>query len=286
MRSKIVFILILFAFIGCQYLPKVKKEDSREGKVIARVYDNFLYDQDVFDVLPSDLSTSDSIVFVKSFIDSWARKKLLLRQAEINLVENSEKFDKQVADYHAALYINSYKESLVLNKLNTEVTQEQIAEYYANNRDNFKLNEELIQLRFIHTDSGRADKKELVKTFRSKSNEDISDLQLRALEFKSFNFNDSIWVKYNEVIQKIKGLEKWDKSKILKKSSFIQKEDSLGLYLVTVKDVLSRNQIAPMSYVSPTIRQVILQKRKLELLREIEVDLLKDAVKNQYFEEY
>ena len=148
------------------------------------------------------------------------------------------------------------------------------------------MNEELIQLRFIHTDSGRSDKKDLIKAFRSTSEEDISDLQLRALEFKSFNFNDSIWVKYTEVIQKIKGLDKLGKSKILKKSNFIQKEDSLGLYLVIVKDILNRNQIAPMSYISPTIRQIILQKRKLELLREIEVDLLKDAVKNQYFEEY
>lgn len=286
MRNKIVYILILFSFFGCQYLPKVKKGQIREGKVIARVYENFLYDKDIIDVLPSDLSTSDSIVFVKSYIDSWARKKLLLRQAEINLVENSEKFDKQVADYHAALYINSYKESLILNKLDTEVTGEQIEEYYSENRDNFKLNEELVQLRFIHTDSGRTDKKDLIKIFRSKSEDDINDLQLRALEFKSFNFNDSIWVKYNEVIQKIKGLEKWDKSRVLKKSNFIQKEDSLGLYLVTVKDILNRNQIAPMSYISPTIRQIILQKRKLELLREIEVDLLKDAVKNQYFEEY
>lgn len=286
MRIKIIYILILFSFFGCQFVPKVKKDEIRKGKVIARVYESFLYDKDVLDFMPSDLSTSDSIVFVKSYINSWAKKQLLLRQAEINLVENSEKFDKQVANYHEALYINSYKESLVLSKLNTEITAEQIDVYYASNLENFKLNEELVQLRFIHTDSGRMDKKDLIKTFRSKSEEDISDLQLRALEFKSFNFNDSIWVKYNEVIQKIKGFEEWDKSKILKKSNFIQKEDSLGLYLITIKDILKRNDIAPKSYVSPTIRQVILQKRKLELLRKIEVDLLKDAVKNQYFEEY
>jgi hypothetical protein len=286
MRNNIFFILVLFFLLGCEYLPKVKKDEIHEGNVIARVYDSFLYDTDIGDVIYSDLSATDSIVFVKSYINSWARKQLLLRQAEINLVDNSEMFDKQVADYHTALYINSYKESLVLAKLNTAVTEGQIAEYYAANRDNFKLNEELIQLRFIHTDSGRSDKKDLIKSFKSTSQEDINSLQLRALEFKSFNFNDSIWVKYTEVIQKIKGLEKWHKTKALKKINFIEKEDSLGLYLVTVKDILKRNQIAPLSYVSPTIKQVILQKRKLELLREIEVDLLKDAVKNQYFEEY
>ena len=55
---------------------------------------------------------------------------------------------------------------------------------------------------------------------------------------------------------------------------------------MTVKEVLKRNDIAPMSYITPTIKQIILQKRKLELLRKIEVDLLNDAIKKQYFEEY
>ena len=286
MRSSVVYILLFVLLISCNYIPNVKKENSENEKVVARVYSNFLYEKDLQEIIPSDLTEIDSVQLVKTIINSWARQQLLLHHAEINLNDKSKEFNKLVVDYHSALYINAYKELLVLDKLNLEVTDSEVEKYYTINHNNFKLNEELLQLRFIHADSGRSDKKELIKLFRSKARKDIDSLQLRALEFKSFNFNDSIWVKYTEVLQKIEGLNKLNKNRILKKSSFIQKEDSLGLYLVLVKNVLRRNEIAPLSYVSPTIKQIILQKRKLELLRGIEVDLLNDAIKNQYFEEY
>jgi len=76
------------------------------------------------------------------------------------------------------------------------------------------------------------------------------------------------------------------KSQFLKKGYFIQKEDSLSLYLVAVKDVLNRNEIAPKSYISPTIKQMILHQRKLLLLRNIEETLIDDARKKQEFEIY
>ena len=122
--------------------------------------------------------------------------------------------------------------------------------------------------------------------FKSKKNEDIEELESMQLEFISYNFNDSIWVNYNEVFNKIDVLKDVPKNVVLKKLKFIQKEDSLGLYLITVKDVLLRNDIAPISYITPTIKQIILQKRKLELSRKIEIDLLNDAIKNENFEKY
>jgi hypothetical protein len=73
---------------------------------------------------------------------------------------------------------------------------------------------------------------------------------------------------------------------MLKKTKFIQKQDSLGLYLVAVKDVLLRNNIAPLSYIKPTIKQMILHKRKIELIRDIEKIIVKDATQNKNFKTY
>ena len=75
----------------------------------------------------------------------------------------------------------------------------------------------------------------------------------------------------------------FSKEKMLKKTKFIQKQDSLGLYLVIVKDVLLRNQIAPLSYIEPTIKQMILHQRKLQLIRDIEKIIVKDAIQNKNF---
>lgn len=286
MRVIFSYICVLFLISSCDYFPTVKKVEGDKGRRLAKVYEKVLYESDLGKQLPSGLSEVDSVIFAKSYIDSWAKDQLLLHQAEFNLTDKSIEFENLVKDYRSTLYINAYKEALVLNKLDTAITRVQIENYYSKNQNNFKLNEELVRLKFIHTDSGRNDRKELVKLFNSEKKEDINELFLRGLEFKSFNLNDSIWIKYNDMISKIEGLKNMKKNKILKKSNFIQKEDSLGLYLVTVKEVLKRNDIAPISYITPTIKQIILQKRKLELLRKIEVDLLNDAIKKQYFEEY
>ena len=74
--------------------------------------------------------------------------------------------------------------------------------------------------------------------------------------------------------------------KNIKKEQYIQKEDSLGVYLLAVKDLRQRNEIAPLNYVIPTIKQMILHKRKLELMNEIEKTIMVDAINNKQFEQY
>ena len=91
--------------------------------------------------------------------------------------------------------------------------------------------------------------------------------------------NDSVWTPLENVLLKMP----FSRGNLLKNSNFFQKEDSLGLYLVTVKDVLLRNQIAPLSYIEPTIRQMILHQRKLQLIRDIEKIIVKDAIQNKNF---
>ncbi|MFT7497462.1 MAG: hypothetical protein ACI8QP_000038 [Porticoccaceae bacterium] len=266
-------------------MPTIKEKIS-ETPPIARVNDIFLFKEDVQDLFKLNVSEQDSILIIKNYIDSWAKQQLLLYQAEINLEIESLGFEKLVEDYRSTLYINAYKEALVSNKLDTIVSDAQVKQFYLSSYENFKLNEELVQLKYIHFNNNRSDEKKLIKLFKSKNNEDIEELESMQLEFISYNFNDSIWVKYNEVFNKINVLKDVPKNVVLKKLKFIQKEDSLGLYLITVKDVLLRNDTAPISYITPTIKQIILQKRKLELSRKIEIDLLNDAIKNENFEKY
>jgi hypothetical protein len=110
----------------------------------------------------------------------------------------------------------------------------------------------------------------------------LEELEKQELSFKFHQFNDSIWTQLDKVLLKLP----FSKDKLLKKSKFIQKQDSIGLYLATIKDVLPRNSIAPISYITSTIKQMILHKRKIELLRDIEKIIVKDATQNNNFKIY
>jgi LysM repeat protein len=105
-------------------------------------------------------------------------------------------------------------------------------------------------------------------------------------KLKSYNFNDSTWIRFADIQQKLPILKKTERASSFPKSTIIQKQDSLGIYLIKIEDLLTINDIAPINYVSSNIKQMILHKRKQELLKKIEETLVTDAIKNKQFEEF
>ena len=110
-------------------------------------------------------------------------------------------------------------------------------------------------------------------------NEDKRYLDSISVQFKSYSLNDSLWIQTSQIVNKISAVNSENKKELLKKSNFIQLKDSLDLYLVQIKDVLFQNDIAPLDYVKPTIDQIIINKRKLELIKSLKQILPKMLLK-------
>ena len=72
----------------------------------------------------------------------------------------------------------------------------------------------------------------------------------------------------------------------LNNTLFFEMQDSTGVYLTKVVEVLKPNEKAPLSYIEPTIRQVLLNRRKMQYLRSLETDLMDEAVRQKEFEIY
>jgi len=273
------YILVCILFISCDFLG-LQKKDIPVRKPIASVHNNNLYTEDIKLLIPKNIEKNDSLVFTRSIINSWAVKQLLLKKAEDNNTQNdNSEINNLVKDYRQALLINGYKERLIKQQLDTLIEQQEIIDYYKLNSKNFRLNEELIKTRYLHFSNDLIDRKEVVKSFKKGTIEDLEELEIKQLTFKQMMLNDSVWTPLENILLKIP----FSRINLLKKTKLLQKEDSLGLYLVTIKDVLLRNQIAPLSYIKPTIKQMILHQRKLQLIRDIEKIIVKDAIQNKIF---
>ena len=285
MFKRIVFFIIIGIFASsCKYLS-LKEEEKRE--FIAKAHDKLLYKDQLVEDFPVNLPKGDSVLFVNNYINEWAKKQLLLKKAETNLEESSEKYERLVREYREDLFINSYKEAIVSQELDTIITEDQINSYYEENNKNFKLNEALVKLKYISFGNDVINKEELVTLFKSKKKTDLDSLLTKKLEFNNSYLNDSAWVRLSDVYKKIPFLKIKDKEgKQIKPNNFIEEQDSLKVDLVYIREILERNNLAPISYIKPTVKQIILQKRKLELLKEIEETLLEDARKNKQFEIY
>jgi hypothetical protein len=274
--------LCVFLLTSCDYLLVQEKEDNT-SEIVAIVDTDKLFKEDLKNVLPRNISKEDSLIIVKSFIQDWAVNKLLLKGAANNNTSASlRNINKLVQDYKESLLINNYKEELIKQQLDTVISNDEVEQYYLVNNENFKLNEVLVKSKYLYFNYTINDQKEIVKLFKSDKINDAEELERQQLSFKIYQLNDSIWTELDKVLLKLP----FSKENLLKKSKFIQKQDSLGLYLMAIKDVLNRNDIAPLSYIKSTIKEMILHKRKIELIREIEKIIVKDATKNNNFKIY
>ena len=275
-NSLLTYLILLITLISCE-------QETPDQNAVARVNDKYLSQEDLAEAMPKDLVGKDSLLYRNNYIKIWATKELLLEKARINVEDDNGEIEALILDYRKELLIDRYKKALLQQELDTVITETDINDYYEANKNVYKLNEDLVQLKYIHFNKDMADKKVLVDLFKSDDQEDLDELVERELEFYSFSFNDSIWVAYRDVEKKLTFLKD---EKNIKKKQYIQKEDSLGVYLLAVKDLRQRNEIAPLNYVVPTIRQMILHKRKLELMNEIEKTIMVDAINNKQFEQY
>lgn len=252
---------------------------------IARVNDNYLYHSDIKDLIVEGMSKDDSTLVVSNYINRWATQQLLMDGALLNISPNKqEEYNKLIEQYKNDLYTKAYLEALVNKNLDAKVTPEQAKIYYDKNTEAFKLNEELVKFRYIYLDKNRQDLSDITKKMKRFNTEDKRYLDSISIQFKAYSLNDSIWVKTSQMLNKIPMLAQEDKSKLLKKSNFIQRNDSIGLYLMQINDVLERNDTAPLEFVRPTIDQIVINNRKLQLIKQLQTDITKDAIKNKQFE--
>ena len=268
--------------ISCVYF---KETDDRVP--IARVNNSYLYEEDIKDLIPEGTSVEDSIMIVNGFINRWATQRLLIEGALLNLPENNqEEFNRLVTQYKNDLFTKAYLDALVNKNINTTVNMNQAKEVYENNLETFKLNEDLVKLRYLSLPQNALNKTDIEKRFKRYDQKDKRFLDSISVQFKSYSLNDSIWVKVSQVVEKIPVINADNKKELLKKSNFLQLKDSLDLYLMQINDVLFQNDYAPLEYVKPTIDQIVINKRKLELIKQLEKDITKDAIKNNQFEIY
>lgn len=280
--QKIVVIAFLFTFISCDYFKK-----PHEPEAIARVGDDFLYKEDILNLVPKGTSETDSLAIVKAFIDRWATQRLLLNAAEVNLSDDKlEEFNQLINQYKTDLFTKAYLEELVIRKIDTTVTDAQINEYYEKYKQFFKNGSELVKLRYINLVKENPKFEKIKAKFTSFTKKDKKELTDMAIQFKSYAFNDSVWVDINQVYEKLPFINMDNKQQYIEDGINYQYPDSTTIWLVKVSQVLPKDSPTPLQFIKPTIRQVIINNRKLELVKTIEKEITDDAIKDKKFEVY
>ncbi|MCA0132352.1 peptidyl-prolyl cis-trans isomerase [Winogradskyella alexanderae] len=278
-----LYILVLSSFLfSCEFF-KLKQEEE----AIARVNDVYLYKNDIKNLVPDGASTADSTLIVNQYINRWASQILLMEGALVNLNETKqEDFTKLVEQYKIDLFTKAYLDALVKKNIDTIVARDEAEIFYEANKESFKLNDDILQLRYVSLPQNPINLDTITMRFKRFNNDDKRYLDSISVQFKAYSLNDSLWVKYSQVVEKVSVVTFENKNQLLKKSNFIELKDSLNLYLMHVNDVKTQYEYAPLEYVNESIKQIVINKRKLELIKQLENEITKDAIRNKQFETY
>ncbi len=260
--------------------------EKKDG-AIARVGDNYLYVKDIQDLIDEETSPEDSIQIVTNYVNRWASKYILMEAADKNIGGDSKvELDKLVEQYKMDLYTNLYLEKLVAKSLDTTVAEEEIKNLYNDTKDYFRLNSKLVKLRFLVLQQDHP-KYELIRSkFLSFSKKDKVYLESIGIQLKQFALNDDVWVEANTLYKKFPFLTPENAAEYLISGKTTQSKDSLYTYLIKVNQVLDKGEISPFEYQKNTIKDIILNKRKLELVKQFEKEITDNAIKNEKFEIY
>ena len=269
--NKILILISVLLFFSCN-----KTDDEINKKPVAKVFDKVLYAEDLQGTVQDGISPEDSVVIIKRKIEIWVRKQLMLNKAELNLSNEQKAINQIVEDYRASLLIDKYKQEFLKQKLDTVITDSETEAYYTSYPESFKNDREIVKAVYykIPKDS------EYLGAFRrlffsaGDSLELIEFMKNNKLFYQDFNNG---WVPFSEILSMFP--TKISKPElILKTTKKLQSKDNLFFYFVDIKSYKLIGDAKPIELVKPQIKVILYNKRKTELINELENNIYQNAV--------
>lgn len=275
-----LFLVMAIAFTGCS------GEKLPEEKVVAQVGEIKLLQKDLAEIIPKSVSAEDSAVIAEDYIKKWIKQELIIQKANENLTPEQKDVTKEVLEYRNSLIIYKYKNELMRQRMDTTVTKEQVEQYYFLNPDNFNLSQNIVKAIYIKIPLDAANPKLLKEMADNTSGEGLAELRDYCIRYaKGFDIFMDNWVDFSVVRNNIP-VEIDDEEEFLKRNSTIETKDAEFYYLVSIQDYKLKNEPAPLEFVQYNIRNLILNQRKIEFLKQVEENIYKEGVRQNKFKTF
>lgn len=282
MRNIIVAIIVGLGLISCEGKLIFKKKKAENEKIIVQYKEHFLTDKDINLILPQDVSEEDSLKLVQSYIEEWVKQKAIVDKAEENIDELILKeIDNKMVEYRQDLLVNAYNNYLIEKNIKDSVTDEEIQAYFDENKESFPLSKSIVRFRAITVDKEDAAKAESL--FNSGKDDDFDELMKLVLTSGlPYHDKDSVWYSVDVLSAQFPKLGEDNNLNQLLNRRRIKLNDESLVTMIRVLNLKPKGSEAPYDFVKPTIKNLLLNKRKLNLLGDLQKELYKEAInKNQ-----
>ncbi len=283
MRSVLILFILATSLSSCEWLTAL----NDEGTPVARVKEKVLYLHDVQELMPEFETEQDSAQFIKNFSKKWVEEQIMLDRAEYNLTEDLSDIEEKVRTYRNSLLIYAYEQALVAQKLDTVCTDLQIANYYNKRKEDFMLRYDIFRMIYLKLDPNTPRLSELRSWFNLKdTNEKLSLMADYALQFGlDYSLDSEKWWPKNDLLR-LFPVTNDSLDIIIQSDEILELRKGEYLYIIELIEQKEKNSPAPINMVKPDIRNIMLNERKISLVKELRENLIKDASQKNHIEYY
>jgi hypothetical protein len=273
-------LLAIIFLVSCGH----KKQDPKI--VVAKVLDKYLYLSEIEYIFPNKVSKEDSLSLANAYITTWIKTQLLVNKAQLNLSSDQLDIDQQINAYRSSLLIYKYEEQMVKDKLDTIVKDEDIENYFNQNTANFVLNDNLVKALFIKVPKSAPNIENVKKWYKSDQREDIKKLDGYCYNYAAkYDYFQDKWINFEVLKSELPGIIT-SEDEFLKTTKYIEQTDSSFMYFVYLKEHISKGAVSPFDYVKNRIKDIIINKRKMKFLTDLETKIYNDAQDHSNFAIY
>ncbi len=281
-----IFVLTFFFFQSCD-LIRMKKESAESNlrKPVARVNDVYLYRDELSGIVTGNTSKEDSTARVMAYINSWIRKQLLISEATKKININEAEVERKILDYRYSLIGYEFQNYYIKQNLNDSISDQEIEFYYKEHLDNFILKQNIVRGTFIKVPTGAPRTNQLKGLIYSEKEKDIEELKSYCLSFSAaYHLSDSSWIAFDKLVVNSPLAEIPNKIQFLKSYTYYETTDNEFLYFLKIENYKISDNVSPVEFVKEDIKNIILNKRKVELARKLEEEVYENATKRKEFE--
>ena len=280
MSKQIIGLVAGLLFLGaCQPNPNQKTP-------VAQVGDSYLYLEDLSKIIPNDLKGPDSTLWVDDFVRKWVQNELIILNAEQNLSDDQKDVDQELEDYRNSLITYRYKKELMAQKMDTIVSDNDISSYYTSHMNRYKLRENIVKVIFMKIPMEVANAEVVKSLSRDNDPEKISQLNEYGMQYaKVFDRFGDKWTSTQNILNLLPEKINIDEQ-FLRRNKFIESSDTDYYYFICIRDFRLKGENAPIEYITPEIRNILLNERKIQFLKNIEEDIYNEGLASNKFKIY
>lgn len=281
--------LLVTSLISCDLLQvKDKKANNQSEEIrVARVHNAFLYKSDLDGIVQEGTSATDSAARVERYVNNWIRKQLLIDEAKSKIDFDEADLERKILNYRYSLIAYQYQTYYINQHIDKNVNEEEIQSYYDSNQDNFPLKQNIIRGKFVQVPNnapGLNKIKRLILSSKEKDQKILLEYCFR--NASNFTLVDSIWINYDDLVRGSPFAEIPNTVQFLRNRKYAEATDDTNKFFLKISEYKKTDDIAPLDVVKDQIVDIIINKRKIALAKNLEKEVYNEAQKKNSFEIY